>query len=372
LLDRLGAGALVRANDYTWTNLGRTMSDIYRNVLSESKLPSAAAAPARPGILRRAKPAVREAVIWSAARAAAGMYVACGTRAGNRFGILTYHRVTSPIAGLPTPTWNTPASTLRRQLEGLLLHGFQPWPLSELINARETGRIIPPQAFAVTFDDGYENNLTEGLSVLEDLGVPATIFLATDYLDRTEPFPFDDWSCSGKPGVPTSAWRPLTSEQCHKLLDSGLIELGTHTHRHQKLINRLEDFRSDLSLSIDVLRNRFGVKNPSLAFPHGLFNQQMLDIARDLGVRSALTTIPASIDLRSDPLGWGRFSVESHDTAATLAGKLSGWYTPITRMLRTLIGSGTRPPLDTPATARPTTESGTPEASYEPELVSCD
>ena len=61
---------------------------------------------------------------------------------------------------------------------------------------------IPSNVFAVTFDDGYENNYLNALPILRELNVPATIFVATKYLDTDRPFPFDDWSAAGKSGVP--------------------------------------------------------------------------------------------------------------------------------------------------------------------------
>ena len=48
---------------------------------------------------------------------------------------------------------------------------------------RERGLPIPRKTFVVTFDDGYVNNLTQALPILTRLGVPATVFVATAYLD---------------------------------------------------------------------------------------------------------------------------------------------------------------------------------------------
>lgn len=41
---------------------------------------------------------------------------------------------------------------------------------------------IPENAVAVTFDDGFHNNFTEAFPVLVELGVPATIYLATGFI----------------------------------------------------------------------------------------------------------------------------------------------------------------------------------------------
>ncbi len=44
---------------------------------------------------------------------------------------------------------------------------------------------------AVTFDDGFETVYRHAWPVLQELRIPATVFLNTAYLDSPEPFPFD-------------------------------------------------------------------------------------------------------------------------------------------------------------------------------------
>lgn len=377
--ERLGAGAHERAKDYLWDNLGRQTAVVYREVLADAALAPQRERPRSepPRRKEQLKLAAREAAVWTIGRAAACQQSFNGRRPGNDFGILTYHRVTDRVSGFPTPTWNICPARLRKQLAGLLSRGFQPWALSDVLQAREAGVKLPGGVFVVTFDDGYENNYTDALPVLEELGVPATIFLATSFLDSTSPFPFDDWRGRGQWGVPVSSWRPLETAQCRKLLESGLIELGTHTHTHQRFAGRIEAFHEDMQESVELLHDRFGVRRPTFAFPHGIHDQPMLDVARDLGIRCALTTVPGLIDISSDPLGWGRFSVESHDTAATLAGKLGGWYTPLTHKLRgfgrAAVGrKETSPPAGASSPTTPLPVSDTSETPAEEALVGCE
>lgn len=42
----------------------------------------------------------------------------------------------------------------------------------------------------VTFDDGYRNNLTDALPVLEEYGVPATIYVSTSFVDGGVPYEY--------------------------------------------------------------------------------------------------------------------------------------------------------------------------------------
>jgi peptidoglycan/xylan/chitin deacetylase (PgdA/CDA1 family) len=185
----------------------------------------------------------------------------------------------------------------------------------------------------VTFDDGYANNFLNALPILAALRVPATIFLATAFLDGDRPFPFDDWQSAGSSDVPADAWRPLSSEECRSLLASGLIELGAHTHTHQVFLERVDEFRRDLADSVEVLRDRFGLTQPSFAFPFGMSNAALIEVAKQSGVACALSTQPECNRITADPFQWGRFDVAESDTAATLAAKLTGWYTLVARAL---------------------------------------
>lgn len=277
---------------------------------------------------------LRACAVWGASRAALALHAAFRRSRTGGFGILMYHRVARRAAGLAAPTYNVTPGQLRSQLAGLLARGYEPWPLAKVLAAHQAGETIPAHVFVVTFDDGYANNLTSGLPILQELGVPATIFLATAFLDSANAFPSDDWSLAGSTSVPANAWRPLTTRQCDELLASELIELGAHTHTHGFFAGREEAFREDLAQCLDVLREKFGIRSPSFAFPFGITTPGLVRVARELGVSCALTTRCACITPDCDPFDWGRFNVVADDSAAILAAKLAGWYEHVAASLR--------------------------------------
>ncbi len=281
----------------------------------------------------------RAARAWVLDRVAAPLSRWYGPRDPETFGILMYHRVAPVISGLPTPTWSVTPERLRSQLHGLLARGFQAWPLEKILAYRMHGRPLPPRTFAVTFDDGYENNLTLGFPILEELRVPATIFLATRYLDSAFPFPFDDWTASGSHAVPNELWRPLTRNQCRQLRDSGLVSLGAHTHSHGDFRNKPLEFAVDLEECLESLAVRFGISEPTLALPFGCKSMgsagpMFSEIAEQAGCRTCLSTEAGVLRLDESPFDWGRFEATGHDTADTLAAKLDGWWDRVRQVLR--------------------------------------
>jgi len=268
-----------------------------------------------------------------------GLRTTLGSRAGERIGILTYHRVAARVPGLPKPLHNVSPARFKSQIEGLLRRGVRFQSLQAVLECRAAGKPLPPGTVVLTFDDGYASVFTEAFPVLAKLGVPSTLFLTTGYLDSHSPFPFDRWGVEWETQAPRDSFRPLTTEECRQMHDSGWLDLGAHTHTHQDFRNRETDFREDMVNCLQTLESCFGLKNPTFALPYGTRHEgfagdELLDACRDLGVPTALTTEPALVNLKQDPLGWGRFNVFDWDTAGTLAGKLAGWYSWAPRFWR--------------------------------------
>jgi peptidoglycan/xylan/chitin deacetylase (PgdA/CDA1 family) len=102
--------------------------------------------------------------------------------------ILYYHRIDSP----PLDPWRTAVSpqSFDDQLE-YLASEMRVIPLAEMVTATRNGD-IPERAVAITFDDGYVDNLERGLPLLERHGLPATFYIATGYVGTRGPLWWDE------------------------------------------------------------------------------------------------------------------------------------------------------------------------------------
>jgi len=249
------------------------------------------------------------------------------TPQNNPFGILMYHRIAPQISGVSDPTWNVTPTRFRRQMRGLLSLGYRPWPLRRMIEYHHAGRPIPARTFVVTFDDGYENVYLNAWPILKALSIPATVFVATAYLDADRSFPFDDWPAKDSAHVPVAAWKPLGISECVEMIEHGLVEIGSHAHTHADFRRRPAAFRDDLETSLRVLRERFGLDPVTFAFPYGFQGPELAAAVREAGTLCALTTQRALVTPRADPFTWGRIWAEGTDTPASLALKLRGWPT---------------------------------------------
>jgi peptidoglycan/xylan/chitin deacetylase (PgdA/CDA1 family) len=125
--------------------------------------------------------------------------------------ILIFHRVLAehdPI--LP----GEPSAAEFDALLGHIKRRFTVLPLADAV-ARLYRNALPPAPLAITFDDGYADNFVVAAPLLKKHALPATIFVATGYLDHT--CMFND--------VVIAAFRSTEREH----VDLGAIGLGSHT-----------------------------------------------------------------------------------------------------------------------------------------------
>jgi peptidoglycan/xylan/chitin deacetylase (PgdA/CDA1 family) len=127
-----------------------------------------------------------------------------------RLSVLIFHRVRPA----PDPLFpeELDAARFDRQL-GLLKSWFHILPLPDAVAALHEGR-LPARALAITFDDGYADNCSIALPILQRHAVAATFFIASAFLDGGRM-----WNDSV-----IESLRSCSS----RMLDLRAIELGTH------------------------------------------------------------------------------------------------------------------------------------------------
>jgi peptidoglycan/xylan/chitin deacetylase (PgdA/CDA1 family) len=102
--------------------------------------------------------------------------------------ILMYHRV----AELDIDPWSL-CVTPERFAEHLAVIQKIAHPISlQQLNLDRQQGTIPPRAVAISFDDGYADNLDRAKPLLEKYGIPATVFVSTGYLGAQREFWWDE------------------------------------------------------------------------------------------------------------------------------------------------------------------------------------
>ena len=118
----------------------------------------------------------------------------------------------------------------------------------------------------LTFDDGTADWRTHVLPALERHGVPATFYVATDFVEQQLPFP--------------GGGEPISWSALGELAASPLVTIGSHTDRHL-LLDRLDDAQVDAELdrSIELLRARIDVDPEHFCYPKAVAGSPAADAA---------------------------------------------------------------------------------------------
>src|SRR4029077_18997165 len=133
--------------------------------------------------------------------------------------VLLYHRVVDRMPEHDPAGNCVTARTFETHLRWLARRGYRSMTVSEVVRPALHDRGQSGLRVAITFDDGYEDNLIHELPLLERFGFTATVFVITDVIGSLNHF---DSHLGGEPV------RMLSAGQVRSLADAGL-EVGSHT-----------------------------------------------------------------------------------------------------------------------------------------------
>ena len=199
------------------------------------------------------------------------------------------------------------------QMEFLKEDGYDLVTLKNAVDRIENRRDMPHKAVAVTFDDGYRDNIVNAAPVLEEFGFRATFFMAVDYIGGVKTSPKRDWQ----------RWECMDGDDLVRLQDKGHI-IGSHGLRHVDLteLDKKEQ-KNELRLS----RERLGslLKSPVdlFSYPYGSFNEGLARGVKEEGYKAACTIVPGANDADTDLYGLKRIEIVKGDTLADFKKKIN-------------------------------------------------
>ena len=232
--------------------------------------------------------------------------------------ILAYHNVAPD--GVPPfgdRSLHLPRAVFAAQLD-LLADRCTVVPLADVERAGERPGDKP--AVVITFDDAYRGAVTDGVAELKRRGLPATIFVAPQYVGDGS-FWWDELTPPGAvaPAIPRDlalgalrgedagirAWaadqglspvrppayaRVASEAELRAAVGGAGITLGSHTWSHPNLaaLSRKEVSR-ELSQAWDWLRDRFADHLvPWVSYPYGGVNPDVEEVAAATAYRAGL------------------------------------------------------------------------------------
>ncbi len=237
-----------------------------------------------------------------------------------------YHKVGAPVLCKRDSFLNVSAGTFRRQMRLLARLGYQARPFAEIVESLVCQRALPPRTFAITFDDGYRSVGEIAAPILEEFGLPATVFVVSDWVGRT-----NGWDRrNGRPELPLLDWPALRG------LASAGWEIGGHTRTHPHL-DGLDDaaaYEEILSGKLET-EARIGRPLATFCYPYGHFNARTPALVCAAGFRGACTARSGLAQPAAHPFTLARIKVSYHDGILGLFYRLRVRpYLPNTRPLR--------------------------------------
>lgn len=315
------------------------------------------------------------------------------TRIGSQVGkhcltVLAYHRV-AEWADVETGTYlpnvsATPAA-FAQQMD-CLKRDFNVIALSELLEWFQHGKALPPNPALITFDDGYRDNFELAFPILKARGLPAVIFLATDYIGQNRPFDWDitaycfhhsqqqqanlplmgerswstletqqqtmnDWLAMLKQipdaekseavaqlpdaldvVLPGDAFTDLclTWDQVRTMLGNG-VEMGAHTKSHPILTRvSLPQAKCEIAGAKAKIEAETGHRVKSFAYPNGTandFSEALHAIVQESGIPLGFTLLPAPMrqnEIRRSPIAIRRAFIHNKDSIERFTAKIMG------------------------------------------------
>jgi peptidoglycan/xylan/chitin deacetylase (PgdA/CDA1 family) len=232
-------------------------------------------------------------------------------RRGGDVLVLEYHAVSETW---PADLAVTPLD-FRRQLEWLVERGYRSATFHDAVTFSPS-----PRTLVVTFDDAYVSVLELAYPILSSLGLPATVFVVTDFAEGTRPLEWpgiDHW----RGGPHEHELRGLAWPQLAHLAESGW-EVGSHTRTHARLTQL-----SDEALARELRESREAsersLRRPcrSLAYPYGDYDRRVMAAAADAGYEVAAIEDVA----RPAALAWPRVGIYRPNSMRVFRLKVAPW-----------------------------------------------
>jgi peptidoglycan/xylan/chitin deacetylase (PgdA/CDA1 family) len=208
--------------------------------------------------------------------------------------VLVYHSISSPIEPLEADADISP-ERFERQLQWL-----SRW--RKVARLEETLRPQRKNLVAITFDDGYRDNLTVALPLLEKFQLPMTLFVAAGFV--------------GRDGF-------LSRDELREISRHPLVTIGAHGFWHHHF-NQLSaaDARFELTESRRLLGEITGKTVDLLAWPYGECNAELERLSEECGFRASWSVWKGTNSLHSR---W-RVPLGRRDNLTRFVIKSSGFY----------------------------------------------
>ncbi len=199
------------------------------------------------------------------------------TSASFKVPILMYHYVEYIADKNDTirQSLNIIPSVFEEQVKTLVTAGYTFLTVSEVGDALRNNRGLPQKSVVLTFDDGHWDTETVILPILKKYNIRVTAYIVPGFIGKSD---------------------FLSDKQLQELIESRLVEIGAHTVHHIHLKGKLTAVaKYEIEESKAMLEKNYNVRVVSFAYPDGAFDEQAIEIVKNAGFTTAVSTVPGNM-----------------------------------------------------------------------------
>ena len=243
--------------------------------------------------------------------------------------VLMYHQIGSPLGRRAGSDDCVSPERFALHMRVIAQAGYQVVPLRSVVRGLGQGPATElRKCVAITFDDGYRDQVVHALPVLRRHGMSATFFLVAGCVGTDALLPH--LSRDGVAAVP-AGWLPLTWDDARALVAQGM-DVGSHAVSHRSLGRLgLDEARREIEQSRTILEKGLGTRVRLFAYPfgsgtYGDFDSTVAELLRAAGYEGACTTVWGTNAPGVDRFALRRIPMAEGDGAFRVRCKLAGAY----------------------------------------------
>ncbi|WP_429102125.1 polysaccharide deacetylase family protein [Aeromonas veronii] len=216
-------------------------------------------------------------------------------------------------------TW-MPISMFEKHLRLMKWLGYETLTFRDLADKGFIHRLQYGKKYLmITADDGYQDNLTRMLPLLEKYGYKAVVYVVTGE-------GYNRWDVE-HPTNPDTKVSLMSGEQVKALAASGHVEIGGHTLTHPRLSQlTAEQQAHEIQENKRQLEALLGHPLLSFAYPYGDMNESAKEQAITAGYRFAVATNSGPKAMHQDPYQIRRIAIFPRTDVFGLWRKIRGNY----------------------------------------------
>ncbi|MBF0567098.1 MAG: polysaccharide deacetylase family protein [Nitrospirae bacterium] len=227
-----------------------------------------------------------------------------------RIPVLLYHRLGPVVADSMTIT----TADFESHLKYLKRNGYTVIPLRELVDYY-LGKVrqLPPRAVAIVADDGHKSVYTYMLPLVKQYHVAVTLFIY--------------------PSAISNASYAMTWNQLREIKETGLFDFQSHTYWHpnfkrekKRLAPKEYEKSVDMQLkkSKEKLEKELGVKVDMLAWPFGIYDDNLIAKATEAGYVAGFSIERRYTSSSDNVMALPRFLINAENRGKSFENILTG------------------------------------------------